>query len=387
MRIGLITRSQVDYAIDLANEFDAIGVSVTLYLDYTRTANEVGEFDQPVEYLYKTGLLPRSCRVQLLHPPRMRDPRSLWFFSKLARTIHEDRIEVAHILLNPGEIWFSVLACLMNFTAVVTTMIVPVANVGEPLPSPVLWTINKLATIGSDVVIVNGMDQVSIVERLYRFPLDRIAFVPLSLYARADKLRHATVPEEPGTVLFLGRAHPHKGLEYLVRAQPYITQQVPDARFLVSAFGEDLQRCLLLIHEASKFEITEGFVSGEVMATFFQRAALVVLPYLTASTSGVLVTAYAFGKPVVASRVGCLAEYVEDGITGLLVKPTDVNELSSAIAKLLLDDDLRHRMGRNAKQWMKEKRKEVIGQTVQAYNKACLIHSAGMNCKKGSLRE
>ncbi len=287
MHIGIICRSQIDYAIDLAGEFSAAGASVTLYLDFPQTADEVGDFDQPIERLYESGLLPRSCRVQMLRPPRMGDPRSLWFFFKLARTIQKDGIEIAHILLNPGEIWYAVLASLLRSAPVVTTMIVPVANTGEPLPLSVLWLTNKLAALGSDMVIVNGTDQVSIVERLYQLPSHRIAFVPLSLYARASKLRHAMIPEEPRTVLFFGRAHPHKGLEYLVRAQPYITKEVPDARFLVSAYGKDLERCRLLIDDASKFEITEGYVSAEMMATLFQRAALVVLPYVTASTSGV----------------------------------------------------------------------------------------------------
>ncbi len=80
-----------------------------------------------------------------------------------------------------------------------------------------------------------------------------------------------------------------------------------------------------MIEDESKFEIHEGYVSGERMAALFQRASLVVLPYLSASTSGVLMTAYSFGKPVVATKVGCLPEYVEDNITGLLVDPANEN--------------------------------------------------------------
>jgi glycosyltransferase involved in cell wall biosynthesis len=374
LRIGLVTRSQTDYAIDLANEFNAEGASVALYINYSETEEEAGNSAEPVERLYETGLLPRSCQVQLLRLPRMRDPRSLWFFFKLARRIRADGIEVLHILLNPGEIWFAVLACLLFDVPVVTTIIVPVANTGERLPPLVFWVTNKLACLGSDMVIVNGSDQVTVVERRYGVPADRIAYIPLSLDARADKLVNEDTLEEPDTVLFFGRAHPQKGLEYFVKAQPYITLQAPRARFLVSAHGEDLQRCRLMIQDASRFEISEGVVSGEMLAKLFQRAALVVLPYLSASTSGVLVTAYSFGKPVVASRVGCLAEYVEDEVTGLLVTPAEVNELASAVSRLLLDDSLRHRMGRNAKNWMKARQKDSIRQTMQVYMKANNLH-------------
>jgi glycosyltransferase involved in cell wall biosynthesis len=112
------------------------------------------------------------------------------------------------------------------------------------------------------------------------------------------------------------------------------------------------------------------------MAEIFSRAALVVLPYVTASTSGVLVTAYSFSKPVVASRVGCLAEYVEDGITGLLVSPTDVSELADAIVRLLQDDDLRQSMGKNAEKWIRDRRKSIIKRTIDAYKMAIALKAA-----------
>ncbi len=375
MHIGLITRSQVDYAIDLANEFNAKGISVTLYLDRSQLVEETGSLNGPVEHLHESGLLPKSCAIRLLTPPRMRNPRSLNYFRNLASSLYEDGIEIAHILLNPGELWFALLASFVRHVPVITTMIVPVANIGERLPSFVVWATNKLATLGSDMTIVNGADQVSLVQRLYRIPANRIAYIPLSMHTRAIKWRDITmIEEEPGTVLFFGRAYPQKGLEYLIEAQPLISKEVPNARFIISAHGEYLIECLKLIHDPKKFEIHKGVVSGEQMGAFFQRSALVALPYLSASTSGVLVTAYSFCKPVVASRVGCLAEYVEDGATGLLVPPRNIEELAQAIIRLLLDDNLRRRMGRNAEKWMNDKREFIVQETINAYRKAQFFH-------------
>ena len=113
------------------------------------------------------------------------------------------------------------------------------------------------------------------------------------------------------------------------------------------------------------------------MAELFQKAAVVVLPYLTASTSGVLVTAYSFAKPVVASSVGCLAEYVNDGETGFLVPSADFEKLADAIVKLLLDGELRHRMGMNAENWMKEMQRSSIKQTLDVYGKAISYFNNG----------
>lgn len=374
MHIGLISRSQVDYAIDLASGFSSEGHPVTLYMDYIHATAELGDDKQPVENIYRTGLLPKTCKIRLLQTPRMRDLRSFSLFRGLVRAIREDEVDVVHILLNPGEIWFALLALLLKDIPVVTTMIVPVANTGERLPAPVVWGTNKLAVCGSDMVIVNGTSQVELVSRIYKIPADQIAYVPLSFRVEATQWRDRTILEEPATVLFFGRADQHKGLEYLVKAQPLITREIPDARILISAHGDDLDRCVQMIGDHSKFEIIDGFVPGNVMATFFQRATLVVLPYISASTSGVLVTAYSFAKPVVASRVGCMTEYVEDGVTGLLVTPKDVKGLADAIVRLLSDKDLCRRMGTSAEEWMIKLEKSSVKQTIDVYEKATSIH-------------
>jgi glycosyltransferase involved in cell wall biosynthesis len=305
----------------------------------------------------------------------MLNPRSFAVFRELSRTIIDDGVELVHILLNPEDVWFALLANLLRTIPVVSTIIVPQYNVGDFPPALIEWMINKLATLGSDQVIVNGADQVELMQRSYWTPANRLNYVPLSLHTRATKWRGKSVAEEPGTILFFGAARLRKGLEYLIRAQPLISRQVPYARILISAHGEDLPRCLQMIQDKSKFEIHEGFVAGDIMANYFQRASLVALPYLTASTSGVLMTAYSYAKPVVSTRVGCLPEYVEEGRTGLLVPPSNVEQLADAIVRLLLDDALRHRMGENALRWIEEKQKSITAQTLEVYDKA--MHDKG----------
>jgi glycosyltransferase involved in cell wall biosynthesis len=379
MHIGLVTRGELAYALDLANALNGLGMSVTLYTCHAKIVEEVGPSDRPAERLYELGLLPQKCRMHVVRPPRMRDPRSIAVFRRLSHTIRDDGVDVAHILVTPGELWFAVLACLLRDVPVVSTMIVPKPNVGEPLPFFVVWAIYKLLACGSDMVIVNGVDQVALVQELYGIRASRIACVPLGVRTTAIQWSTRRVPEEPGTVLFFGRAHPHKGLEYLVRAQPIITHRIPHARFLVSAHGEGLERCKRMIQDSSRFELHEGYVPGDLLPEFFQRASLVVLPYLSAASSGVLMTAYGFGRPVVATRISGLLEYVEDGVTGLLVPPADVEQLAEAIIRLLSDDTLRRQMGENAARWANEELsgKNVAMQTLGIYERAIAAHWDG----------
>jgi glycosyltransferase involved in cell wall biosynthesis len=85
----------------------------------------------------------------------------------------------------------------------------------------------------------------------------------------------------------------------------------------------------------ARVEVIPGYVPNRQLAELFQRSTLVACPYVDATQSGVVLTAYAFRKPVVASDTGGLPEYVHHGETGLLVPPGDPGALAGAVVKLL----------------------------------------------------
>jgi len=375
MHVGIVTRCEVPYALDLANQLYETGVSITLYMCREHVIDEVGTSDHPEEKLYEMGLLPRECKIRLVQLPRFRDPRSFAVFRQLSQIIREDGVDVANLLVASSEIWFAVLAHLLRGVPVTCTMTQPTRDIGERFPFWVIWAIQKLLAMGSTNIIVNGVDQPELIHRHYQVPLERVSFIPLSARTTAVKQAKRLVNEEPGTVLFFGRAVPHKGLEYLVRAQPLVTRQIPNARFLIVAHGEDLERCLQLIEDPDRFEIHPDFVSGDEMAVFFQRSCLITVPYLVSTSSGVLMTAFAFSKPVVATNVTGLTEYVEQDVTGLLVPPADTEQLAEAIVVLLKDKIRRRQMGEQARLWVQAWQEDVTKKTLNAYEQAIAIRS------------
>jgi glycosyltransferase involved in cell wall biosynthesis len=375
MRVGLVCLDDVDYGLDLTNTLHELGVNVSLYLSHRKTSRVV-DADRPLERIYELGLVPQNCKVRLFRFPRLRDPRSFVTYWKLSQSIHDDKVDVVHFLAGPGEIWLAALAYFLRDIPLISTMIIPKPNIKEALSDIVVYAEYNLLAYGSDIIIVNGANQVDLVSKLYHVPTNRIAYVPLGPRVTAVKWSARKNCEEQGTVLFFGAARPHKGLEFLIRAQPEITRQVPDAHIVIASYGPDMERCKQMIQDCSKFEIYEGFVPGDLAAAFFERASLVVLPYLSASTSGILMTAYVFGKPVVATRVGSLPEYVSEGVTGFLVPPYDSEQLSNAIIRLLVDDLLRLQMGQNAIRWVNEKQVQAGTETLGAYKKAIDIHKS-----------
>jgi alpha-maltose-1-phosphate synthase len=153
-------------------------------------------------------------------------------------------------------------------------------------------------------------------------------------------------PERSDTLLFFGRIAQYKGLEILYQALPRIAERVPHLRVLVVGRPAGNYANLAPPALPASVELVTRFetVDAPTLRCLFQQATIVVLPYLEASQSGVVQTAYAFAKPVVASAVGGLAEVVRDGVTGRLVAPGEPEPLAQAIAELLLDSDRRASM-------------------------------------------
>src|ERR1700682_2462003 len=127
----------------------------------------------------------------------------------------------------------------------------------------------------------------------------------------------------------------------------------------------------MMVHP-ERFIVQNEFISEERTAEYFQRASVVVLPYIEASQSGVIPLAYSAAKPGVATMVGGLPEMVAHGRTGYFVSPRNETELAQALVRLLLDGPLRRQMGANAKKKIElECSPEAIARdTVGVYRRA-----------------
>lgn len=138
-------------------------------------------------------------------------------------------------------------------------------------------------------------------------------------------------------LLFFGFVRPYKGLKYLLQAMPAIVSQVKGIRLLVVGdFDGDKGDYERLIREESLescVRIVEGYIPDQEVETYFSACDLVVLPYESATQSGIVQIAYGFQKPVIATRVGGLPEVVAEGKTGLLAKPKDPASLAEAVIR------------------------------------------------------
>jgi glycosyltransferase involved in cell wall biosynthesis len=159
-------------------------------------------------------------------------------------------------------------------------------------------------------------------------------------------------------ILFFGFLSWYKGLDILLESFREIRAVLPAARLFIAGDPNKLRPGELEEYRAipSRHGFSDsvdwrvGYVPMEDVPRCFLAADCVALPYREVSQSGVLHLAYAFARPVVATRVGGFPETVADGITGLLVPPADAAALAAALLRLLSDDRVCRRMGAAARQ-------------------------------------
>ena len=151
------------------------------------------------------------------------------------------------------------------------------------------------------------------------------------------------MPEEQEMLLFFGYIREYKGLRHLIRALPAIRVARPQAHlFVVGDFWENnKEEYEQLIREtgaAGDITLVDGYLPDDEVEPYFAAADLCVLPYESATQSGVIQIAYSFGLPVIATDVGGLPEVVLDGRTGFVVPPKDADALAKAVVRFFEED-------------------------------------------------
>ncbi len=151
--------------------------------------------------------------------------------------------------------------------------------------------------------------------------------------------RRLDIPAGKTVLLFFGYVRHYKGLDILLRALPRVAQNNPDVFLLiVGEFYEPRAPFETLIREKGlkeNLKIVDRFVPNDEVGLYFSAADAVVMPYRSATQSGVIPIAYQFGKPVVTTHVGGLPDFVEEGKTGFLVSPEDPEALAEGIQLFL----------------------------------------------------
>jgi glycosyltransferase involved in cell wall biosynthesis len=178
-------------------------------------------------------------------------------------------------------------------------------------------------------------------------------------------------------ILYLGRIHIYKGILELLKAYYVLLKRYTDIDLVL--VGPDDGYLKEIMNFVNDFKLSRvkwlSVLSEEEKYKIISGCKFLVLPSKYELQGIVLVEAMAQGKPVIATNVGGIPDFVKDGVNGFLVNYGDVETLANLMLILLTDDNLREKMGENARitaeeyQWDKiiDKYEKVYKEVLNKY--------------------
>ena len=224
------------------------------------------------------------------------------------------------------------------------------------------WTVREALRI-ADLKLVKSFRDMMILRDQFKVKADDLHYVPdgvdeelLTMPSLESEFRRRYNLNDD-IVLFIGRLHPLKGIEVLLKAIPYVIKEKRNVEFVFIGPGDSKR----YIRFACKLDISDrviflGFVDEHTKIGAIDSSVCLVLPSICDYVevySLVISEAWARGKPVVASSVGEIPYRVKHMTNGILVPPRDPKSIAEAILKLLEDRTLAEKMGLEGKKKLK----------------------------------
>lgn len=226
-------------------------------------------------------------------------------------------------VLSPVQVppYLGILYGLAGRTRVVALCHNVLPHEAKPYDRPLVRALLKRV----DSVLVHSEQQAELARTLTSTPVTVAAMAPHLPSGEA-----ATGAGQAGRrLLFFGIVRPYKGLDLLLRALPEDVSLTVAGEFWS---GRDEAEAIIA-ERGLDVDLRPGYVAAEDVPGVFAAADAVVLPYRSATASQNVWLAFEHGKPVIATRVGALADHVTDGVDGILVEPDDVAALRKAIER------------------------------------------------------
>jgi glycosyltransferase involved in cell wall biosynthesis len=160
--------------------------------------------------------------------------------------------------------------------------------------------------------------------------------------------RPAELKQEWFNLTIIGRVDEVKGLNVAIQAMA-VAEMPPDVHLHILGTGPCEAALRVLAETCSVADRVHFLGFRRNIYDYIAHCQALVMPSLHEGLPYTLLEAMALGTPIVASRVGGLAEALDDGVTSLLIEPGDSTALAHAITRLHRNSDLRERLGENAK--------------------------------------
>lgn len=294
------------------------------------------------------------------------------FFFKLARYLRQQKPDIVHTHLVHAETYAIPAARLAGVRYVVNS-----SHNDDPFRRRFVfrlrgWLLWRLTNRG--IAISEAVKQFLI--QIEHAPAAKIEVIYYGLEAQpipaSGSLRaELGLPPETPLIGSVCRLVPQKGIAYALDAMAILAERDPQWHYVILGDGVLKNDLMTQTHRLGLVERVHFLGWRTDVLELMAQLDIFVAPSLWEGFGLVFLEAMAAGKPIVSTRVSCIPEVVEDGVSGLLVPPENAAALAQAVARLLDDPDLARNMGAAGRQRLAEKfsQQHMVEQTLAVYQK------------------
>ena len=182
---------------------------------------------------------------------------------------------------------------------------------------------NKAVVKFADTIVLRNKTYIQDLIDRYGIGAERVKY--LELWRRYPSY---TKPVHNGRALFFGRINPYKGADNLVE----IVRLCPDIQFdVIGRVDPQMQDVVDQLAKEKNVKLNNDYVTDVEMREAFIDCDWAIVPYNSASQSGIIIDAYKYSRPVIAFAVGAIPEQVDDGKSGYLVEAGDNQKFAAKL--------------------------------------------------------
>lgn len=166
-----------------------------------------------------------------------------------------------------------------------------------------------------------------------------------------EKFKEKSKSTAAPVIVTTSRLVQKNGIDTLIRAFALVRKRFPDAVLEIAGEGEDRKALEILVREVNLAHavLFHGHVAYDRIPEFLSRASVFVRPSRSEGLGTSFLEAMAAGVPVVATRVGGIPDFLQDGKTGLFVRVDDADDVARQIIRILADSALYAKLSREAR--------------------------------------
>ena len=171
---------------------------------------------------------------------------------------------------------------------------------------------NKAVVKFADTIVLRNKTYIQDMIDRYKISTDRVKY--LELWRRYPEY---TTPVHSGRALFFGRINPYKGADNLLE----IVRLCPEIQFdVIGRVDSQMQEVVHQLSKEANVRLNNDYVTDEEMRKAFIDCDWAIVPYNSASQSGIIIDAYKYSRPIIAFAVGAIPEQVDADKSGYLVE-------------------------------------------------------------------